>query len=93
MPRLSVNMHVFVWPELAELHTLRRSVRLTVVVAVWLSELMPHGFSKGHGHNQAWLANHHTHSYSPTRASRDEVAEKTDRLTSSVGTSRKMTPT
>lgn len=44
---LPVNMHGFVRPELAELQTLRRrSVRLTVVGAVWLGELLPHGFGK-----------------------------------------------
>ena len=40
------NMHVFARPELAEQQTARRSVRLTVVGAVWLGELLPHGFSK-----------------------------------------------
>lgn len=73
-------MHVFVWPELAELHTVRRSVRLTVVGAVWLSELLPHGFSK-----RSWskpslahkpshpLQLPHTHARNGWR---DEVAEK-----------------
>lgn len=42
-------MHVLVRPELAELQTVRRSVRLTVVGAIWLGELLPHGFGKGHG--------------------------------------------
>lgn len=39
-------MHVLARPELAELQTVRRSVRLTVVGVVWLGELLPHGFSK-----------------------------------------------
>lgn len=49
---------------------------------------------KGHGQNHAWLTNHHTHSDSHTRIrATNEGIDKTDRLTSSLGTSRKMTPT
>lgn len=95
---LPINMHVFARSELAELQTVRRrSVRLTVVGAVWLDELLPHGFSK-----RSWskpsLAHKPSHPLwlphtQETNKRIDEVTDKTERLTSALGTSRKMTPT
>ena len=91
-------MYVFVWPELAELQTVRRSVRLTVVGAVWLGELLPHGFSK-----RSWskpsLAHKPSHplplphTRACTYAPNGWIDEVRDRLPPSLGTNRKMTPT
>lgn len=83
---MPANMHVFARPELAEQQTARRSVRLTVVGAVWLGELLPHGFSKRSWSNPrlAHKPSHplllpHTHASTHARNKWiDEVRDKTD---------------
>lgn len=72
-------MHVFAQLELAELQTVRRSVWLTVVGTVWLSELLPHGFSK----RSRLKTEPGPHSHTPTHMRNgliDEVTDKTDLL-------------
>ena len=66
---------------MAQLQTGRRSVRSTVVGAVWLGELLPHGFSK----KVMVKTTPGSHTITPTRDSYTRSRDKTDRPTSSFG--------